>query len=714
MRILGHLDLTHAIDGLAARVPDQLAVFARLAYNYRWSWAPDGDAIFADVDADRWRRCSANPVRLLEEASMDNLEAAAKNDNLLDRARAVAEVVDADLARPSRSAPVTEDRPVAFFCAEYAIHQSLPIYSGGLGALAGDIVKEMSDLAVPFVGIGLLYAQGYFRQRIDESGWQREYWVDTDPQTLPAVVVTKAGEPVTVGVDIGRRHVHARIWRVDVGRSVLYLLDTDLASNERIDRSITSRLYDGNATTRQEQYAMLGIGGMRALAALGIDPGVIHLNEGHAALAPLELAHELAPTSTDPLDAARGRTLFTTHTPVAAGNDAYDADDVLGVLGSYPDDIGIGVERFIALGRTDPADGTEKFGVTQLGLRMSNEANGVSRRHGGVARRMWQDLYPGTDVDDVPIGYVTNGVHIPTWIDAPMRELLDEYLGDGWMRHAADPAAWAGVDDIPDAELWQVRNEQRESLVEFVRERSVVDRLARGEPLEYVEAAERAFDAGVVTIGFARRLATYKRLDLVLRDVQRALGLLGGDHPIQILIAGKAHPSDDAGKRALQGVLAVRSSAGVGDRAAVLHDYGLGIAQRLVSGCDVWVNLPRPPQEASGTSGMKSAMNGGLNLSVLDGWWDEAYDGENGWAISGEVDADTDAQDARHASALYGLLENEVVPTFYDRRPDGVPHAWIARVKHSLKTNGPQFCATRMVSEYLAGPYTRLSDANRR
>ena len=686
-------DLRRAADALATRLPEPLAPMARIAFNYRWSWVPGGHELFESVAPHRWLQCGQNPVRLLQEVSAGSLEKAAADPAMLERIAHVERAIADDLARPAMDGPVDPEHPVAFFCAEYGLHASLPVYSGGLGALAGDILKESSDRAVPLVAVGLMYHQGYFRQRIDASGWQQEYWLETDPDRLPAALVTGENDkPLTVEVPISGENVTAQIWRVDVGRVPLYLLDAERPENSRFSRWISSQLYVGDPVTRLMQYVMLGVGGMRALRAMGIEPGVVHLNEGHAAFAQIELG--------DP-----DRTIFTTHTPVPAGNDTYPADQVREAVGG----LDVDVEELIRLGRTHPEDEQEAFGVTQYALRTSRAANGVARRHGEVAREMWQPLWPERPVEEVPIAHVTNGVHIPTWVGGPIRRLLDRHLGPGWWDRATDPATWEPVEGIPDEELWAARTEQRATLVDYVRDRSAADRLSRGEPRHYVEAAARAFDPEVLTIGFARRMATYKRLTLLISEPERALRLLQSDRPIQILIAGKAHPRDDGGKGLIQALFNQRGAPDVGKRVIFLQDYDLAMGARLVRGCDVWVNVPRPPLEASGTSGMKSAMNGGLNLSVLDGWWPEAYDGSNGWAISGELDHDHGMQDARHASELYRLLEEEVVPAFYERDADGLPREWLRRVKAALRTIGPQFAAGRMVGDYVEQLYSQAA-----
>ncbi|HEV2787556.1 MAG TPA: alpha-glucan family phosphorylase, partial [Solirubrobacteraceae bacterium] len=676
----GTEDIERAASALASRLPWPLAVHARLAFNYRWAWLADGPDVFRAVDPERWRACGGNPVRLLEEASGEALLRAASDSELIARAEAVERAVRQDLARPARDQAVAQDRPVAYFSAEFAIHGSLPIYSGGLGALAGDLLKEASDLALPFVGVGLMYRRGYFRQRIDATGWQQEYWVPTDPHRTPAVLVTQGAErtPVRVTVPVGDEDVVAQVWRVDVGRVPLLLLDTDLQENARMARWITSRLYDGDPDTRLAQYTVLGVGGMQALRALEIEPGIVHMNEGHAALAALETAREAVADGTafeEALAQARTRTVFTTHTPVPAGNDTYPPHQVGASLRRLAEGCGVDTTAFVRLARTHADDEGEPFGVTQLALRSSRAANGVSRRHGEVAREMWNGVWPDRAVEDVPIDHVTNGVHVPSWVGAPMRRLLDRHAGAGWAaRVLADDVANA-IDALPDEELWAVRCEQRRLLVDFVRDRSVLDRAARGEPRHYAEAAANAFDPDALTIGFARRVATYKRLYLLLHDMHRSLELIRGDRPVQFVLAGKAHPRDDDAKRVVQHVFGIRGEEGVAGRVVFLEDYDLGVAARLVRGCDVWVNVPRPPLEASGTSGMKSAVNGGLQLSVLDGWWAEAYDGENGWALSGEVDHDHAAQDARHAAELVRILVEEVVPEFHDRGDDGIPRA---------------------------------------
>lgn len=723
MNLDGTRDLARSAGVLAMRLPEALTMLAPVAYNYRWSWLPDGDPFFRSLDPVRWEQCDENPVRMLHELSPLRLQRLAEDPAVVARARALIGALAADLARPVAPGPLSPERPLAFFCAEYGIHRSLPIYAGGLGVLAGDILKEASDRALPVVGVGLLYSQGYLHQRLEPGGWQHEFWVEIDAERLPAAQVRGAGGRIlTVTVPILGREVHACIWRVDVGRTPLYLLDTNIAANGPLDRWLTARLYVGDRQIRLAQYALLGIGGVRALRALGIEPGLLHLNEGHAAFAVLELVREQVAAGRPPeqaLAAARERTVFTTHTPLPAGNETFPEEALRRDLGDLPEEYGLDWQQVLRLGRLNPDDAGEPFGLSPFALRTSRAANGVSRLHGRVAREMWRPLWPGRPVEEVPIGHVTNGVHLPTWMAPAMRALLNRYLPAGWDR-SADPALWAAVDGIPDAELWALRSELRAALVAFTRERSVVNRLGRGETLDYAEGALRLLDPNHLTLGFARRGAAYKRLYLLGSDIDRSERLLGAEQPVQLLISGTAHPRDEEAKRSIQRFFAGKERLHIGARTVYLDDYDLGIARRLVAGCDVWINLPRPPMEASGTSGMKSVLNGGLQLSVLDGWWAEAYsggyisgnddggnddggnDGANGWAIPSAEGCSIEEQDARDAAVLFDLLEREVVPLFYQRDAAGIPRGWLQRIRASLKTNAPRFTATRMLNDYMA------------
>lgn len=698
----GRTDLPRRVVRLTSHLPVPLAPLATLAYNYRWSWAPDGASVFRDIDPYRWERVNANPIRLLFEADTEVLERAATDADLLERIHAMVELCERE--GPIGDLPHPPERPVAFFCAEFGVHASLPIYSGGLGVLAGDILKEASDRGLPFVGIGLLYRHGYFHQRLDLSGWQMEYWVDNDTDLLPLVRCLGAdGRSLKVTVPVRGHDVVARVWCARAGRVPLLLLDTAVPENAPVDRWITARLYEGNPEIRLAQYLVLGIGGLRALEHLAVDPAVLHLNEGHAAPAALELAAQLVSAGAD-LDGAlagvRERLVFTTHTPVEAGNETYDGAQVLHAVPDLAAQLGVDADGLLGLGRVHPEDVHAPVGMTPLAIRASRSVNAVSRRHGEVAREMWRPLFPGVEAADVPITHVTNGVHLSSWLAPPMRTLLDRHLGEGWQARAADPPTWSAIDEISDEDLWDARAACRRRLVEMVRRRSIFDRLRRGETLDYVEAAAETFDPNLLTVGFARRIAGYKRLHLLTHDPTRALALLDGPRRLQFVFAGKAHPLDESAKQVLQSVFSLKSSPLVSGKVTFLEDYDLSFAQTLVAGCDVWVNVPRPPFEASGTSGMKAAMNGVLNLSVLDGWWTEAYDGTNGWAIDGAIDGDEAAQDARDSAALYERFEQEIVPLFSDRDDRGIPGGWLARVRSSLRSIGPQFCAGRMLEQY--------------
>ena len=694
---------------LAWRLPPELAPLARIALDYRWSWDTDGAELFRALDPHAWELHARNPVRQLADLTPHLAEMAASHGPTLERIARLQHVLEEDRARPET--PIDGlGGPVVFVCAEFGVHPSLPIYSGGLGALAGDILKAASDLALPVIGVGLLYRKGYFQQRVDRTGLQHEYWTQIMPERLPTIQVRdEGGGPLTLSFPFFGREVAFHVWRAEIGRVPLYLLDAELEENDPLDRWITARLYEGNPLTRLGQYGLLGLGTVRALRALGIQPGVLHFNEGHPALAALELAAEDVATgvaSDDALAAARERCVFTTHTPVPAGNETYETTSFLEAFADLPPRLGIDPGRFLDLCRTHP--GSDEWpGMTPLALRFSRRANAVSMRHGEVAREMWRPLFGDGSADEVPITHVTNGVHLPTFLSPPMRALLDRHLGEGWLDRASDPETWAPVDAIPDEELWAARNEARRLLVDYVKVKSVQDRLLRGEDPDDVMAVAETFAEDTLTLGFARRIATYKRLFLLTYDPERVRRILADGPPLQLVVAGKAHPLDDNAKRMLVDVFGLSQSVGITSRVAFLENYDLSVAPPIVGGCDVWLNVPRPPLEASGTSGMKSAANGGLNLSVLDGWWVEGYDGENGWEIDGPASEGEDevGQDARHANALYDILEQQVIPLFHDRDADGIPRRWLAMVKRSLRTNGPRFSAARMVEEYASRIY---------
>ncbi len=705
----GRRDAERAVAELADRLPEPLVPLASLAFNYRWSWLAGGAALFRHIDVDYWRRSGCNPRYVIEAVAPRRFQELAGDTAYVDQLRSAAECVQGDLRRPSVPSSIPADRPVAYFCSEFGAHCSLPLYGGGLGVLAGDMLKAASDIGLPMVGVGLLYREGYFHQRLDQEGWQREYWVNTDFERLPVVRVTGPDQkPLTVDVEIRGRTVHSHVWRVAFGRVPLFLLDTDRQDNDPIDRWITARLYIGDRHVRLAQYAVLGIGGVRALRALGIRPSLVHLNEGHAALSSLERLRGYLTEGRsfeDAIEMVRQETIFTTHTPVPAGNEGYSPEEIEPVLGDYARQLGIAPTLFYDLGRVTPGNASDAVGITSLALRTSRAANGVSRRHGEVARLMWQPLWPARSVAEVPIGHVTNGVHTASWMAASMQSLLERHLGEDWRQRQDDGGLWDRVDGIPDAELWAVRCQLRQSLIDDVRQRSIRDRLARGELPDYVDAAARVFDPGALTIGFARRVATYKRLYLLTRLAEYASRLLGDPSmPVQVVVAGKAHPQDQEAKQTLNRFFQLKRAPNVKGRVVFLEDYDLHLAPRIVAGVDLWVNLPRPPLEASGTSGMKVTLNGGLNLSVLDGWWEEAYDGQNGWAID-TPETDPQTQDDHDSMALLNLLESEVIPLYYRRDAAGIPVEWLRRVKTAMRTLIPRFTAERMLREYVETMY---------
>ena len=694
-------------------LPAPLKPLERLAWNYWWSWAADGASIFRDLDSEIWEECEHNPRELLAKTSPYRLAEAATDPVYLERVRRIDEIFQAYMAVSPLwqhdGKTITPQNPVAYFCAEFGVHTSLPLYSGGLGILAGDHLKSASDLGLPLVGVGLLYRYGYFRQRLRTDGWQEEHYGETYPKDLPIHLLKNADDsPLRIEVLIRERNVLAQVWRADVGRVPLYLLDTNIPENVETDRWVTGHLYGGDRETRIVQEMLLGIGGVRLLRKLGISPSVCHLNEGHSAFLTLELARELVQTQQQPFPVAvekvKQQCVFTTHTPVAAGNDEFDASLVTRAFGpTYFKALGLTEDEFLALGRIDPANKSERYGLTPLAIRMCRSTNGVSRKHGEVSRALWQKLWPGKPLAEVPISHVTNGVHAPTWVSPLLRYLLEKYVGQDWESKLRNEPDWTtAVAKIPDEELWNAHVRLKERLVAFIRHRSTQSRITAGERADYIEAAKTMFDPAALTIGFARRVAGYKRWNLILTDPQRLLRLINNaDHPVQFVFAGKAHPQDEGSKLVLQQLAQWKYDPAVRQRAVFLEDYDQEIARQLVQSVDVWLNVPRRPQEASGTSGEKVAINGGLNFSILDGWWMEGYDGTNGFAIgNGTNEAPVAEIDAGDAESLYHTLETEVVPLFYHRDGDGLPHPWIAMMKRSIQTLAPKYNSDRMVEDY--------------
>ncbi|MBC8031293.1 MAG: alpha-glucan family phosphorylase [Pyrinomonadaceae bacterium] len=713
----------------APALPFPLQPLARLSWNYWWSWATDGESCFRDLDPVIWEECGHNPRFLLTRVSEYRLAEMATDPIYLARVAKLARDFDRYMtdainwSNAEGATPITAESPVAYFCAEYGVHNSLPVYSGGLGVLAGDHLKSASDLRLPLVAVGLLYRKGYFRQRLSLEGWQEEVYVDTDPAELPLhLVQNEDGASLTVEVLIRNRPVRAQVWRADVGRVALYLLDTNIPENEETDRWVTGHLYGGDRETRIVQEMLLGIGGVRLLGKLGIKPHVFHLNEGHSAFLTIELARELIQsqglTFAEAAKQVKQRAVFTTHTPVAAGNDEFDVDLLTRALGvSYEKELGLSHEEFLALGRIDAVNPREPFGLTPLAIRMCRSTNGVSRKHGEVSRALWQKLTGDSRVERVPITHVTNGVHAPTWVAPLIRSLYETHVGADWPDRLLRRNEWEqGIARISDEELWAAHSLLKARLVAFIRQRSFEARITRGDALDHTEAAKKIFEPGVLTIGFARRVAGYKRWNLLLKDAARLRQIINNEErPVQFVFAGKAHPQDGEAKLVLQQVAKWKYDLRVRDRAVFIEDYDHEIARQLVQSVDVWLNVPRRPLEASGTSGEKVAINGGLNLSILDGWWLEGYDGTNGFAV-GDANDDATPQtitaagnpesDAGDAESLYRLLEQDVAPLYYDRDVHGLPRRWIAMMKRSIATLGPEFNSDRMVEEYARRIYS--------
>lgn len=700
---------------LNRKLPWAIADLDRISMNFYWSWRPDGAALFRDLDPALWDKCEQNPRLLLRQVGNLRLWERANDAAYIERLRAFSDELDAYLGEGSRPDAACTD--IAYFCAEFGIHNSLPNYSGGLGILAGDHLKSASDLNVPLTAVGLLYRYGYFRQSLRHDGWQEERYNDVFESELALTpVFDEDGGRMTVCVHIRGREVTAQAWLARVGRVSLYLLDTHLPQNSEVDRLITGHLYGGDTETRIVQEKVLGIGGVRLLRKLGIDPAVYHLNEGHAAFSTLELAHEYlqanpAQTFADAVEAVRQNCVFTTHTPVAAGNDNFAPDLLIECFSNeFIDSLKLTKGEFLALGRADLTDDTEFFGMTPLAIRMCRSSNGVSEKHGEVSRELWLKMFPDlADAGAVPITSVTNGVHPSTWIAPPLQEIYRRQLGDNWQQTARDPHAWAEyVNSLSESELWSAHQSLKGLLIAFIRNRTRADETGDIDTIHEHESTKGLFSPDVLTIGFARRVAAYKRWDLIFSDLESLLRLVDDvGQPVQFVFAGKAHPQDNTAKTILQELMSINHDSNWQRRAVFIEDYDQEIARHLVQGVDVWMNVPRRPMEASGTSGMKAAMNGVLNFSVLDGWWIEGYDGMNGFAI-GEREVDADAEmDAADAEALYATLENEIIPAYYDRGPEGYSRKWLGMMKNAIATLTPQFSSDRMLNDYL----TRIYDA---
>ncbi len=696
-------------------LPRRISRLGELAYNLWWTWNPESQRLFSRIDSELWEHVTHNPVRFLRQVERAKLNAATNNRyylELYDRTfRSFEQYIQADETWFSRTYPNLSDRLIAYFSMEFGLHEALPIYAGGLGVLSGDHAKEASDKGLPFVAIGFFYTEGYFTQRITEDGWQEAQYTVQQFDQLPVLpVLDTDGQPMTVCVELPGRDVYARLWEIHVGRVPLYLLDANLDKNTPADRRMTARLYSSDMDLRISQEILLGIGGVRAMRKLGYQPNVWHMNEGHSAFLTLERIRELVTeghTIEDAENQVRSSNVFTTHTPVAAGNDEFPLWLVDKYFANYWPQLTLDRNQFIELA-SHALNWGETFSMPALALRLSQGRNAVSELHGHVAREMWHYLWPDVPVDDVPIIHITNGVHTSTWLARRLHNLYDRYLGVNWLEEADNPDVWELVNNIPDEELWAVRRHLKRKLVAYIRERARQRWKGGNWHSIQVVASGVLLDPYVLTIGFARRFAPYKRANLILRDMNRLLRIINDTQmPVQIIFAGKSHPDHEGGKMLIQEVYRAVKNSASGGRLVFLEEYDMNLARYLVQGVDVWLNTPLRPNEASGTSGQKAGLNGVLNFSVLDGWWREGYNGQNGWAIGKDENYDNpEMQDQADAESLYDLLENEIVPLYYQvRSSDGLPGEWIARMKDSIRTIGPQFCTCRMVKEYVERLY---------
>ena len=691
-------------------LPDALKELNFIVKNMFWSWNHEFVNLFKRIDSELWESCSHNPVKLLGTVSQERLNVLSKNKGFLCELQRAAEKLKTYLNGAKWFDTVTsgaESPVIAYFSAEFGINESLPIYSGGLGILAGDHLKSASDMGIPLTAVGLMYQKGYFKQYLNIDGWQQEIYTENNFYNMPVEPVTdEHGEPVTISIELANRNVTVQIWRINVGRVKLYLLDSNVAENSFEDRVITSNLYGGDREMRIRQEILLGIGGLRALMAMGIEPTVCHMNEGHAAFMALErirnLREKTEMTFDEAVEATKCSNVFTVHTPVKAGNDEFTPEMMDKYFCRYYSGLGLDKEQFLALGRCNTNDKKETFKMPVLALRLSAYKNGVSKLHGKISREMWADLWPDIPVNEVPIISITNGVHIKTWLSEEMNLSYERYLGANWTEGIVDESVWGNIDNIPDEELWRTHQRAKERLVSFARKRLKEQMKKRGSYHTELNWADEVLDPDALTIGFARRFATYKRGYLLLKDPQRFVNILNNSKkPVQIVFAGKAHPRDTEGKEIIRQIIHFASQYEVRRRIVFLEDYDIDVARVMVQGVDVWLNTPRPPMEASGTSGMKAAFNGALNFSTMDGWWCEGYTTDNGWAIgAGEKYDDAGYQDVVESQSIYNILENEIAPLFYTRSVDNLPRAWIKRMKNCIKQITPRFNTNRMLSEY--------------
>jgi len=708
------------------KLPENLEPLKEIAQNLLWSWDHDMIALFRRFDRDLWEETHHNPVLMIGTVSQERLDELSRNDSFVAHVQRVKKRIDQYMNAEtwfSRTHRLEKNITIAYFSFEFGITECLQIYSGGLGILAGDHLKSTSDLGIPLVGVGLLYQEGYFRQYLNIDGWQQELYPKNDFYNIPvSMVYDEKGKPVRVKVFFPDREVLIQVWEAQVGRVRLILLDSNIPENSPADRAITNQLYGGNKETRIQQEMLLGIGGMRALEALGIHPDVCHMNEGHAAFLTLEKLRRIVEKyKMDPFDAiaaVKSGCIFTTHTPVPAGIDTFSPKLVALYFMNYPERTGLTMKEFLALGRQNPDDDKEEFNMAYLAIHMSSYCNGVSKLHADVSRNMWQHFWPGVPLKEVPITSVTNGVHVNTWISHDMSGLFDRYLGTEWTETPSDQTIWDQIEQIPPEELWRTHERRRERLIAFARQKLEEQLAQRGASPFQIMTAKEALDPNALTIGFGRRFATYKRATLIFKDPNRLKQiLLDKERPVQLIFAGKAHPHDEEGKKLIREIIHFSRDPQIRRRVVFIEDYDMTITRYMVSGSDVWLNNPRRPMEASGTSGMKAMFNGVLNCSIVDGWWAEAYamDGDVGWSIGkGEDYDDQGYQDQVESSAIYNLLEKEIVPLFYERGVDHIPWGWIKKMKESMRLLGPMFNTNRMLKEYSERFYVPVSERHRR
>ncbi len=697
------------MDKLIPKMPARLSRLPELAHNLWWSWTPEARALFRQLDKSLWRATQHNPVKMLHQMSDEQLEKASKDPAFYRQYNKVFMIYDEAMSQNSgwfvENYPELLDKPIAYFSFEFGIHNSLPIYSGGLGILSGDHAKEASDMGLPLVGVGFMYPQGYFRQYLPAHGWQESVYEQLDMDLAP-ITVEKNGDESTliVGVQIGDHEVFVQVWRVQVGRVTLFLLDTDVEENNPWDRELSARLYAGDSEMRIRQEILLGIGGVRILRHMNIHPSVWHMNEGHSAFLLLECLREKMSEGSsfeEAIEAVKAQSVFTTHTPVPAGHDSFGLHMMENYLGYFWHQLGISRDQLLSLGEHQESWGIG-FNMTVLALRLAGRMNGVSKLHGKVSRQMWQSVWSDRPADEIPIIHVTNGVHIPTWVSSEMSELYDKSLDADWRSNQQDGAMWRRIKDLPAEQLWTIHRGLKRKLIHHLRERTRNRWIAGSYDAVQILSSGRLLDPEALTIGFARRFATYKRATLLFKDMERLRQLLLDFHkPVQLIFAGKAHPADDGGKLLIQEIYNLAKNHQLGGRIAFVEDYDMHLARYITQGVDVWLNTPRRPHEASGTSGMKASINGVPNLSILDGWWVEGYNGANGWAIGdGQERENEDEQDWADVTSLYQILEDEVVPLYYDRDRDNIPRGWIDMMREAISSNAPAFSMRRMLIDY--------------